>query len=96
MANLIQPDGSMQQVVPANPVRGFTLDELYALLGCEMIETIELAGDLGETMVIDEEGKFNRPRKVNPRATILLHQAGGMLDDYIVGPALIVSGKELQ
>ena len=66
MATLIRADGTEQDVRPV--VGGFTLDELYNLLGCSTIETLTLHD--GRTMVIDEEGKYtDKPR--NERATDL-------------------------
>lgn len=93
MATLIKPNGTEEILTPANHAEGFGLKELYGILGCDMIETIGLRD--GRIMIIDEEGKF-KPIVRNPRATALLHEAGGMLDDFITGTALICDDKEFQ
>lgn len=97
MATLIHRSGTETPVTPINPAEGFGLQELYGILGhgCDIVQAIDLAD--GSIMVIDEEGKL-RPtvQPINRKATVLLHEAGGMLDDYIVGPALICSHEEFK
>jgi len=96
MAQLLRFDGTSETIVPADLASGFSLDELYTLIGCEMIETIYL--DDGGVMVIDEEGKLRddfRERR-NESATRLLHRAGGIPWDFITGNALICTTQELQ
>lgn len=71
MAQFIPADTTLP-IRPVSPTNGrhFQLAELYELLCCDLIETLQL-GD-GFVMVIDEEGKrAGKPR--NERAT---HQAG--------------------
>jgi hypothetical protein len=91
MATLIGEDGSAKDLQPANLRQGFTLAELYAVLGCDVVEVVRLRNRI---LVIDENGKLvGRP--VNAFATML---ARGVLqpDDYIVGPALLCSRQEFQ
>lgn len=92
MAELIAVDGARRDIAPANPVEGFTLDELYHLLECETVETVALPG--GGWLILDEDGK-GRQRFPNPDATKLLHGAGGALHDYVAGPAIACSRAEL-
>ncbi len=94
MADLIDGNGRAKLVQPSNRNHGFTLDELYKLLDCETVEVVNLHD--GRLMVIDEEGKFKENHFVNPKATRMLHLAGGMPDDYIAGLALICSQEEFQ
>jgi hypothetical protein len=96
MAKLLKFDGTTEIVVPADLASGFSLEELYILIGCEMVEAIYL--DDGTVMVIDEEGKLRAgfEERHNTRATRLLELAGGMLGDFITGNALICTMQEFQ
>ena len=91
MAILIKPDYSKQEVSPNGCV--FTLNEIYNLLNCGMIQIVPLEND--RLLVCDEEGKL-KPHRMNPFATMLLRRAGGMPDDYIAGDALIVDTTEIE
>jgi hypothetical protein len=68
MALLIPADETVtpHDVQPGNG-NNFTFPELYALLGCQRVETRALAD--GSIMVFDEEGNCAEPR--NERATQL-------------------------
>ena len=91
MALLIRPDGSTRTVLAEGS--SFTLEEMYFLLDCSMIQPVYLEDD--RIMVIDEEGKL-KPHFVNSLATELLHKAGGLQADYIAGSALITEINEIQ
>lgn len=91
MAVLLQPDGTKSAVTPANG-RTFTLEEFYALLECKTVEMIHLED--GRLMWVDEHGKFKDDPQPNLRATCLLHKAGGLLWDVVVGRALLCSKME--
>jgi hypothetical protein len=86
MSLLINVDSTTKQVRPANGDR-FTLDEVYDLIGCRMVQEVYTRD--GKAMLIDEEGKLNG-KPVNQLATYA-YQWGG--DDDIVGTALIVEGE---
>lgn len=88
-ALLIKPDGSETQVAPDNG-KTFELEQLYSILECEMVELVVLAD--GRHMVLDEDGK-RTPKQGNAKATVLLHQAGGMPHDVVVGNVLICKSK---
>lgn len=90
MALLITPDGEQTEVSASGST--FTLEELYSILECSMVQAIFLED--GRFMWIDEEGKF-KPHQANLLATRLLHQAGGMASDYIAGLALITDRNEV-
>jgi hypothetical protein len=91
MATLLTPDGSISEVTARG--QSFTLDEMHSLLSCSLIQAVFLRD--GRIMWIDEEGKC-KPHRINPSATDLLHQAGGMPDDYIAGAALITKRCEVE
>lgn len=55
MALLLRFDGSMREVIPADPNRGFTAVEVADLMGCSKLERAELAD--GRIMLMDEESK---------------------------------------
>ena len=91
MALLITPDGTETEVTARDSI--FTLDEMYSLLHCSMIQAVFLHD--GRIMWIDEEGKL-KPHRLNLQATVLLHEAGGMAQDYIAGAALVTSEDEVE
>jgi hypothetical protein len=95
MATLLRPDGTRQTIHPLRPKTGFKLEELYSILECEIVQVIQTQD--GQLMIMDEESKIkaNIP-PVNPAATKLLHEAGGMLDDFIVGPVVLCNHLEFQ
>lgn len=88
MATLIKVDGSQKDVFPADKENGFTLEELYGLLECEMIEIATTFQD-GKMLVVDEEGLLKPDPIVNQVASMLV-------GDYIVGNAIVVSQEEFQ
>ena len=96
MAKLIKDDGSESIVHPANPKDGFTLEELYSLIGCETVQAIELA-DGTTQMWMDEEAKLHGGIQfVNEKATRLLAEAGGIPGDEVLGTVLLTQPGEVQ
>ena len=91
MATLIVNDGTVIDVFAKETC--FSLDEMYSLLECSLVEAIYLED--GRIMWIDEEGKF-KPHQINIQATLLLQKAGGIPGDYIAGIALITERNEVQ
>lgn len=91
MAILIEPNGRRTEVHPANPRKGFSLEELYKLVGCEYIECAHF-GPEGKFFVLDEEGKLNG-KPVNPAATRIYAQYH---PDIIVGNALLCEKGEVK
>jgi len=91
MAELVTAKGSTSTVFPQDTL--FTLKEIYSLLNCNLVQIISLND--GRIMWLDEEGKF-KPHFFNSTATRLLHESGGMDDDYIAGDVLITSQEEVQ
>lgn len=72
---------------------GATLAHLYRLLDCSVVQMVTL--DDGRAMWMDEEAKLRSPMlPVNDRATALLHSAGGVPWDVVVGPVVITAPGE--
>lgn len=97
MAKLIRYDGvDEEEVFPAYLEDGFTLQECYTLLGCEIVEVVYLDG--GQLMIIDENGKLRNDwiERINPKATVLYQQGKFVGNDVITGHALICSEQEFQ
>jgi hypothetical protein len=100
MAKLLRFDGTSEEVKPADPKSGFSLAEMYTLIGCEMIEVIYLSSKPGYILIIDEEGKY-RPdviERSNEEATTLLISGNHIEGDFITGNALLIedNGTEFQ
>lgn len=71
-----------------------SLSEAQALVG-GYVEPISVTYEGDERlMLLDEEGKLKPNPVANPEATKLLHAAGGMPDDIVVGTAIILIGVE--
>ncbi len=68
MALLITVNEKVKEVFPENG-KYFTLEELYDLLNCRVIDILPLAD--GRLMVIDDEGKLQSDWQVNLTATEL-------------------------
>jgi hypothetical protein len=98
VAQLLKFDGTSEEVKPANPETGFSLEEMYTLLGCSMIEVVYLSAKPDYILVIDEEGKFKDVIHVNEEATDLLLAGNHLPGDFVVGNALLVenNGVEFQ
>ena len=96
MATLIKIDGTRQEVHPSNKRRGFTLDEVYALLGCSMVQCVAVSNGKQETMIVDEEGKLKEgwPERINSEATAIYDRTYGPGRNLIVGNVLLCSHKE--
>ena len=96
MATLIQADGKKSEVHPKDAANGFSLQELYALIGCETVQMVYLADDR-RMMWMDEESKLKPgPYHVNAEATRLLAEAGGIPGDEVIGNVLIAEPDEVR
>jgi hypothetical protein len=93
MAILLKQNGIIQQIFPKDKSRGFSLDEIYQLIGngCEMVKAVDLAD--GRSMWLDEEGKYRQGLRENLKATELLMKAGGIPGDVVTGNVLIEKGE---
>jgi hypothetical protein len=88
LATLIRPSGEIKEVFPKHGE--FTLEELYQIIECDMIEIV-YAGD--KLCVIDEDGKAKElPRndEATRRVRPYLYEW-----DYIVGNMLVCSSNEI-
>ncbi len=92
---LLKPDGQVQEIEPLNG-ETFSLEELYRLLGCELIEIVHLhASD--DLLVIDEEGKFAQCPEFNRTATEIARRHRAIVQyDYIVGKALLCNSDMIE
>ena len=88
MAILITTDGQQKQVFPEHDT--FTLTELQLLVG-GMIELVGLPD--GKDMYINEEGKI-KGLPYNDQATKIAEESL-MVNDVIVGPAVVCSRNEV-
>lgn len=91
MATLILSMGQRFDVKPAK--QSFSLSELYAILRCQLVETLQLPD--GRVLVFDEEGKLHG-LAVNAEATQLARPAGIAPADFMVGPVLVCEPGELE
>ncbi len=91
MATLIMENGEQLLVLPKDKKKGFSLEEMYGALDCDMVEMRHIE-NTGQIVLMDEEGK-GRNRDINPTATALLFPRGG---DVVVGPVLVCDHGELQ
>jgi Domain of unknown function (DUF3846) len=92
MALWIPPRGEMRDVFPKNIVEGFTLEELYELIGCDVIDIVGIAD--GQKMVVDDEGHLKR-LPPNLRATAFYQQGRGT-GWAIVGNVVLCLPAELK
>lgn len=90
-AVLLKVDGSRTVVIPENGTN-FTLDELYALIGCDMIGAArsQATGKIGQArrnyiLIIDEEGKCKADWQINRSAS----EWQSSFEDCIAGSALL-------
>lgn len=83
-ALLIKVTGKSSSVTPKNGTN-FTLEELYKLIGCDMIEVVYPLYDSNIIIVIDEEGKL-KGKDINYAATIMW---GGAGYDALVGDVIV-------
>lgn len=72
MAKLYKCDGTVKDVEPKNKKDGFGLQELYDLIGCDLVECVNFSVE--EIAICDKEGWL----KPNP-------QRNEKANDYITG-----------
>ena len=93
---VIRTSGLIEAVSPNDTKRGWTLDELYGHMGCEMIEIVQpntksnvIEGNWkNPIMICDEEGILNG-KQINVLASFLAGQ-------HIVGDVVITESKNLR
>jgi hypothetical protein len=92
MASLIRIGEPVEMVTPKNG-NDFKLEELYKLLDCQTIETVNLSD--GRIMVFDEEGKLTDKERNEVASVIFDNMFPHLPGDYIAGHAIICSNKEI-
>ena len=89
-ALLIKTTGESSFVTPQNG-KDFTLEELYQLLGCDMVEVVYPVYDSDCIFIIDEEGKLTG-KDINYAATIMW----GAQRDVLVGDVIYCPSEMLK
>lgn len=79
---LIGMNGDVEEVQPLNGT-DFTLEELYKLLDCDMVQMVSLTD--GRIMLMDEDGKLKPSNRMNVLASRLYHSP----HDFIVGAVVV-------
>lgn len=69
---LLRTDGSSTNVNPKNG-KFYTLEELYTLLGCEMVEVVYVPNS-HDILICDEEGGLVENCLLNKQASLLAGQ----------------------
>lgn len=86
-ALIVTASGTHRKVTPANGTH-FSLQEIYKLLKCELVEIIRLSKNM--IMVVDEEGKLKSEPDVNVNASLIAMTHGAIfIGDKVCGDALI-------
>lgn len=93
-AVVIDPCKPVDEVMPANGT-DWTLEELYKLLNCDMIEVVRVTDDL--ILIIDEEGKLKHSTSHNREATeVMNYHHNPTWSDVIVGKAVLCPSSMLK
>lgn len=88
-------DGSVKQIYPEK--KDFTLQEMYKIIGCELVEMVQLSK--GVEMWVDEEGLLKEHPIENTVATAYYRKAYPHADPdelLIVGNAIIQDKTKAQ
>lgn len=92
---LLNTNGQVQEIEPLNG-ETFSLEELYRMLDCELVEIVHLHG-CEDILVIDEEGKFAQCPEFNSTATEIARKHRAIAQyDYIVGKALLCNSDMIE
>lgn len=92
MAKLIRTDGRVENIEPADASKGFTLEECYKHIGCNMIEAFDVGN--GEIFIVDENGWLNHSA-INEKASNLASKRyRGIVK--IVGNVIYCKSEELK
>lgn len=96
MATLIKVDGTKTVITPRNKKRGFTLEEVYEAIGCDMVQCVNVNNGAEENMICDEEAKCKEGwmERVNREATRIFDKTYGPGRDVIIGDVLLCTRKE--
>jgi hypothetical protein len=76
----------MRAVYPKDLAKGFSLEELHELLGCDCVGVVGITD--GSRLVVDDDGRAKR-LPLNFRATVLYQEGRGtgwaIVGDVVVG-----------
>jgi hypothetical protein len=91
MAVIIYPNGSDAPMAPPANGKSYTLAEMYAAIGCDMVQSVRITND--DVLLMDEEAKL--PRNGQPRPSVNVRATGmasGVLrfGDKIIGTVVHV------
>lgn len=75
-ATLYRADGTQENIQPANGT-DFKLEELYGLIGCDMVEVVG-TGDPAMIFISDEEARCKDDFIINQEATRILRESAGI------------------
>ena len=75
---LIKANGDSCEITPDDATKGFSLEELYREIGCDLIQVLNLPS--GYIMIVDEEGRL-KERPLNRMASSLY---GGIIVGNVV------------
>jgi hypothetical protein len=89
----IKADGSMVAVKPQNAKKGYSLNDLYTMLNCSMVEVVYPRNPPKEIkdaiMICDEEALIGEPKPYN-------HAASVIAGFSIVGDVLLCASKNFK
>lgn len=93
MAKLYKLNGEVLDIEPKNPKKGFQLQELYDLIGCDLIQPIEFSKE--EMFICDEEGWLKPDAQRNEKVNEYITNICG--DDWdVAGNVVICKINELK
>lgn len=93
MAKLYKYDGTVKDVEPKNKKEGFQLQELYDLIGCDLVECVNFSSE--EIAICDEEGWLKENPQRNKKANDYITSICG--DDWdICGNVVICKTEEFK
>lgn len=92
-ATLYKADGTQQTVKPQNGT-SWTLEELYALLGCDMVEILDSGKD-GMVFIGDEEARCKDEYTINAQATALYRENFGITDPVAAHKAQVAEMEKI-
>ena len=93
MAKLYKIDGTIQEIEPKSKKKGFQLQELYDLIGCDLVECVNFSAE--EIAICDEEGWLKESPQRNEKANDYITSICG--DDWdICGNVVICKTEEFK
>lgn len=96
MAKLYKTNGEVVEITPKNKRKGFSLQECYDHIGCDLIDAQCISNDGDETwFVADDEGLLKDKPILNIKATAEARRLSGRAWT-LFGNVIICSGKEFK